>query len=122
MPLTGRRISRMVLWPFLFVALLTAGPLWTLASGRLTLNGDWRTASHRSVGLAPDPATHPEAIVQVYASRAFGWRGAFAVHTWLAAKPPGADRYTRYEVIGWYAGTGQSVVSVSNTRAADAEW
>ena len=93
----------MVLWPVLFVALLTAGPLWTLASGRLTLNGDWRTASHRSVGLAPDPATHPEAIVQVYASRAFGWRGAFAVHTWLAAKPPGADRYTRYEVIGWYA-------------------
>ena len=44
---------------------------------------------------------HPEAIVQVYASRTFGWRGAFAVHTWVAAKPAGADRYTRYEVIGW---------------------
>jgi hypothetical protein len=122
MPLTARRFSRMVLWAFLFVALLIAGPLWTLASGRAPLHGDWRTASHRSVGLAPDPATHPEAIVQVYASRAFGWRGAFAVHTWLAAKPAGADRYTRYEVIGWYASTGQSVVSVSNTRAADAEW
>jgi len=122
MPLTARRFSRLVLWPLLFVALLTAGPLWTLASGHAPLHGDWRTASHRSVGLAPDPATYRDAVVQVYAGRAFGWRGAFAVHTWLAAKLKDADRYTRYEVIGWYAGAGQSVVSVSNTRAADAEW
>jgi Protein of unknown function (DUF3750) len=112
----------MVFWLLAVVALLAAGPLWTLASGRAPLHGDWRTASHRSVGLAPEPATHPEAIVQVYASRAFGWRGAFGVHTWLAAKLAGADHYTRYEVIGWYARTGQSVVSVSNTQAADAEW
>ena len=109
-------------WLLLFVALLVAGPVWTLASGRASLHGDWRTASHRVVGLAPDPALHPEAIVQVYASRAFAWRGAFAVHTWLAAKPRHADGYTRYEVIGWNAGSGQSLVSVSTTRAADAEW
>jgi len=95
MPLTARRFSRMVLWPLLFGALLTAGPLWTLASGRAPLHGDWRTASHRSVGLAPDPATYRDAVVQVYAGRAFGWRGAFAVHTWLAAKLKDADRYTR---------------------------
>src|SRR4029077_846722 len=71
---------------------------------------------------APPPGAQRKAIVQVYAGRAFGWRGAFGVHTWLAAKPKDADRYTRYEVIGWYAGTGNSVVSVSSTRAADAEW
>jgi hypothetical protein len=112
----------MVLWLLLFVLLLAAGPLWTLASGSASLHGNWRTASQRPVGLAPDPATHPEAIVQVYASRAFSWRGAFAVHTWLAAKAKGAETYTRYEVIGWNAGRGQSLVSVSTTRAADAEW
>jgi hypothetical protein len=112
----------MILWLLLFVLLLAAGPLWTLASGSASLHGDWRTASQRPVGLAPDPATHPEAIVQVYASRAFSWRGAFAVHTWLAAKPKGAQTYTRYEVIGWNAGRGQSLISVSTTRAADAEW
>jgi hypothetical protein len=112
----------MVGWLVLLVALLAAGPLWTLASGRASLHGDWRTASHRPVGLAPDPALHREAIVQVYAGRAFAWRGAFAVHTWLAAKPRDADNYTRYEVIGWNAGRGQSLVSVSTTRAADAEW
>jgi len=106
----------------LIVVLLAAGPLWTLASGRVSLVRDWRTASQSPTGLAPDPAAHPEAIVQVYAGRAFGWRGAFGVHTWLAAKPKDAERYTRYEVIGWYARSGQSVVSVSSTRAADAEW
>jgi hypothetical protein len=106
----------------LFLGLLTAGPLWTLASGRVPLHGDWRNATHRSSGLAPDPQTHPEAVVQVYAARVFGWRGAFAVHTWLAAKPRGARGYTRYEVIGWYAGANRSVVWVSDTRAADAEW
>jgi len=112
----------MILWLLLFVLLLAAGPLWTLVSGGASLHGNWRTASQRPVGLAPDPATHPEAIVQVYASRAFSWRGAFAVHTWLAAKPKGAETYTRYEVIGWNAGRGQSLISVSTTRAADAEW
>ena len=105
-----------------FLGLLTAGPLWTLASGRVPIHGDWRNATHRSSGLAPDPATHPDAVVQVYAARVFGWRGAFAVHTWLAAKPKGASRYTRYEVIGWYAGSERSVIWASSARGADAEW
>ena len=112
----------MALWLIALLLVLVAGPLWTLASGRVPLHGDWRTASHRPTGLAPDPATHREAIVQVYASRAFGWRGAFGVHTWLAAKPRDAERYTRYEVIGWLARAGQPVVSISSARAPDAEW
>ena len=41
---------------------------------------------------------------------------------WLAAKPDGADRFTRYEVIGWYGGGGASVVSISDHRAPDEEW
>jgi Protein of unknown function (DUF3750) len=115
-------ILRLAGWLSLVVALLLSGPLLTLALGRVPLSGDWRTATHRAAGLAPDPATHADAVVQVYASRAFGWRGAFAVHTWLAAKPAGADRYTRYEVIGWYARAGGSAVSISDRNAADAEW
>ncbi len=65
--------------------------------------GDWRTASRDSAGIAPDPRTTPEAVVQVYAARAWGWRGRFAVHTWIAVKPAGAPVYTVYEVIGWRA-------------------
>jgi len=112
----------MLLWLLAIIALLLAGPLLTLASGRASVSGDWRHATQRSTGQAPDPALHREAVVQVYASRAFGWRGAFADHTWLAAKAQGADHFTRYEVIGWNGGGGRSVVSISGQRAPDAEW
>jgi len=105
----------------LFIALFVAIPLLTLAFGR-PVASDWRTATHRAMGLAPDPGSHPDAVVQAYASHTFGWRGAFAVHTWLAAKPVGADHYTRYEVIGWYTRSGHSAVSVTDTRAPDTEW
>jgi hypothetical protein len=116
------RFARTTLWCSLGLALLLAGPLLTLAFGRVAVSGDWRTASHRATGIAPDPATHADAVVQVYASRTFGWRGAFSDHTWLAAKPAGAGRYTRYEVIGWYGGGGRSVVAIGSERAPDAEW
>jgi hypothetical protein len=114
--------ARFAGWLLLLLILLLSGPLLTLALGRVPLRGDWRTATHRSAGLAPDPASYHEAVVQVYASRTFGWRGAFAVHTWLAAKPADADHYTRYEVIGWYARSGGSAVSISEREAPDAEW
>ncbi|MBK6336618.1 MAG: DUF3750 domain-containing protein [Betaproteobacteria bacterium] len=115
---TLRRVFRGAI---LFVALLVSVPLLTLAVGGGPSAGDWRTATHRPAGLAPDPATHPAAVVQVYAARTFGWRGAFAVHTWLAAKPAGADEYARYEVIGWYARSGRSAVSVKD-GLPDTEW
>jgi Protein of unknown function (DUF3750) len=115
-------LRRASLWFLGGLLLLVCGPLLTLATGSVSLRGDWRTAAHASAGLAPDPATHPDPVVQVYASRTFGWRGAFADHTWLAVKAAGADGYTRYEVIGWYARHGGSVVSVSDRREADAQW
>lgn len=118
----GRRVLRLLAATALLLALMLAGPLLNLALGGSAVSGDWRNASHRPTGIAPDPATHPEAVVQVYASRTFGWRGAFADHTWLAAKPEGEGHYTRYEVIGWYSGGGRSTVSISGNRAPDAEW
>src|SRR2546427_2797634 len=68
--------------------------------GRVTAQ-DWRTASQEPVGLAPDPATTREAVVQVYAARVIGWRGVFGGHTWIAVKPAAATQYTVYEIIGW---------------------
>jgi hypothetical protein len=115
-------IARVAAWLVLILFLLLTGPVLTLAFRPVSFRGDWSTASHRPTGQAPDPATHADAIVQVYASRTFGWRGAFAVHTWLAAKPAGADHYIRYEVIGWNLRNGRTAVSVSDLRAPDAEW
>ena len=84
-------------------------------------NSDWRTASREPVGLAPDPAAHPEAVVQVYAARTVGWRGAFGVHSWVAVKPARAKAYTVYEVIGWKLRWDDTAVSIAQ-RDADARW
>lgn len=61
----------------------------------------WHESSRESAGLAPLPAEEPQAVVQVYAARTWGWRGWFADHTWVSVKPAGAREYTVYEVIGW---------------------
>jgi Protein of unknown function (DUF3750) len=82
---------------------------------------DWRTASHEPAGLAPDPAATPEAVVQVYGARTWGWRGTFGVHTWVAVKPAKAAAYTVYEVIGWRLRWADEVVEI-HQRAADARW
>jgi hypothetical protein len=82
---------------------------------------DWRTASREPTGIAPDPASQREAIIQVYSARAFNWRGYFGVHTWIAVKPTDAPRFTVYEVMGWRARRGGDAVAVSQ-RAPDSRW
>jgi hypothetical protein len=84
-------------------------------------SSNWRSASREPVGLAPDPASTPEAVVQVYGARAVRWRGYFGVHTWIAAKPSGADAYTIYEVNGWRLRRTGSSVAVSE-RPPDSRW
>jgi hypothetical protein len=66
-------------------------------------------------GQAPDPASTPDAVVQVYAARTVGWKGVMAVHTWIAVKPSGAPAYTRYEVMGWGVGNGAPALRVNRT-------
>ena len=85
------------------------------------LGNDWRSASRESVGLAPDPARTPEAVVQVYAARTVGVRGLFGVHSWVAVKPARARAYTVYEVIGWKLRWDDTAVSIRE-REPDARW
>jgi len=82
---------------------------------------DWRTASRAATGLAPDPAVTREAVVQVYAARAWGWRSVLGVHTWIAVKPTNAPRFDVYEVIGWRTWHDLPALSQSD-RPADARW
>lgn len=71
---------------------------------------DWRTASRQSAGIAPDPLTTNEAVLQAYGATTWGWRGWFAIHTWIAAKHTGEPSYTVYEVIGWRQNRGLPVL------------
>jgi hypothetical protein len=101
--------------------LLLFVPLLVAACSQAHFGRDWRTASRASAGIAPDPATTPEAVIQAYAARAFNWRGILAVHTWLATKPAGADHYSVHQVVGWRRGNGRSVV-VSAPDLPDRRW
>ena len=69
-------------------------------------------------GEAPDPANHPEAVVQVYGADVWGFRGNFAIHTWIATKAENAGTYKIYQVIGWRLRRGRPVVSISEGNPA----
>ena len=95
-------MTSLALRVLILLALLLGGPLITVLTGRVSLSGDWRSASRATTGQAPDAAETPEPVIQVYGARAFRWRGAFSVHTWIATKRKGADGYRVFEVVGWH--------------------
>lgn len=114
-----RRWRRRLAW---WAMALIVAPL--MGSVALVAAGDtphWSSASHEATGQAPDPATTPEAVIQVYGARTWGWRGVFAVHTWIAVKPAGAPLYTRFEVIGWRVYYNRPPLRVSQGNP-DNEW
>jgi hypothetical protein len=100
---------------YLLLAVLYVG--W---SGSVSAN-DWRSASREPAGLAPDPVTTREAVVQVYAARTVGWRGYIGVHTWIAVKRTDAPRFTVHEVIGYRLRRTGTVV-VASDRHPDGYW
>ncbi len=101
-------------------------PVFVLVLGGLVLAGfssrdDWRTASRESAGIAPDPALVDDAVLHVYGADAWGWRGWFAIHTWIAAKRKGQEYYTIYDVVGWRGYYGGRVVGI-NRDLPDRYW
>lgn len=83
------------------VMLLLAGPVIVWLLGGIDTRTGWASAGRASTGLAPGPKAFDGAVVQLYGARAFNWRGAFAMHTWIAVKPRSGRTYTTYEVQGW---------------------
>lgn len=104
----------------LFIGYLVFALLFVGFSGELGAQS-WRTASREPAGLAPDPATTHEAVVQVYAARAVSWRGYFGVHTWIAVKPTAADTFTVIELLGYQTRRTGNGVRASE-RHADGYW
>ena len=72
----------------------------------------WHQARRDPTGLSPDPAVTQEAVIQVFAAPAVAWRGLLSVHTWIAVKPAGGPRFTRYEVLGFGVANGAPAVRI----------
>ncbi len=105
----------------LFIIISALGPLFLLLSGKVSLHDNYLTASRESANLAPNPDLHQEAIIQVYAARAFNWRGLFASHCWIALKAKNAKNYTVYQVMGWRRFSNLPVVVIEDD-IADRIW
>ena len=97
------------------------GLLLLLGLANCRSHKDWHTASRESAGIAPPAASTPEAVLHVYGASAWGWRGWFAIHTWIAAKHSGEAAYTVYEVIGWRGNRGLPVLRIAKD-APDRYW
>jgi hypothetical protein len=110
-----------MLWFGGLLVLVIAPLLWTAGMVHGGAVTHWSQARWDSAGLAPDPATTPEAVVQVYAARAWGWKGILAVHSWIVMKRTGAAAFERYEVVGWGVRRGAPAVR-KDMRAIDGYW
>lgn len=131
-----KRLLKITLICVALLALLLSGPLYIMLSGSHDTGSNWRTSSRDSAGLAPPAGENVDAVVQVYAARAFRWRGYFAVHTWISVKEAGADHYTVYDVTGfrrasvnarrdvpdraWYGSPPQLIADIRGDRAEQA--
>ena len=91
----GRKIRLTLLVVFL-APVAAKALLWSFEEPR-----HWQTARWSSAGILPEAGSDPEARIVVFAARTAGWRGIFAVHTWIVVKPTDAEAYTRYEVTGF---------------------
>ncbi|MCD6048239.1 MAG: hypothetical protein K0S08_1886 [Gammaproteobacteria bacterium] len=109
---------RIVIFIFLLFLL---GPLYILLTQQVDFSTTWQRAFRGSAHIAPLPQDHPGALVQVYAARAFNWRGLFSDHVWIAIKPEHAKQYTTFQVIGWYLFYGKSSLVV-NKDLPDRYW
>jgi hypothetical protein len=105
----------------IFLFLTFIGPLYIFFFDHIDLKADYRTASRRSSELAPAAKDYSDAIIQVYAARAFNWRGIFALHLWIAIKQKNETSYKVYQVIGWRTLRGLPALS-DETDLPDRFW
>ena len=89
---------RVIFWLLLLIVLPVLLSVGVIYSARAE---HWSRARWDATGMAPAPEEHRDAVVQVYAARTWGWKGAFAVHSWIALKPEGAAAYDRYIMQTW---------------------
>ncbi|RFC66326.1 DUF3750 domain-containing protein [Fulvimarina endophytica] len=94
------KIIRTLLFVFLALFVLpsavSAGLWWLGDNPRSWGEADWSSAR-----VLPEAGESRDAAVYVMSARTGGLKGAVSVHSWLVLKDEGADRYERWDVVGW---------------------
>ena len=98
-PLPRRSRRKLLAWSFLALFLLPV----LGAAGALAYQGGpthWSRWDRSVTSRLADAAANPEARVLVMAGRTRGWKGALALHSWIAIKRQNGE-WRRYDVAGW---------------------
>ena len=85
----------------ILILILISGPLIILFSGEIDTKTHWSIAKRDPLNEAPNPKIFKKALVRVYYARTFGWRGAFACHSWISLKDKNGENYEVFQVMGW---------------------
>ncbi len=89
---------------YLITTLVLLLVVFPITYGLWVSSGEWSGTSNNRYLLRgttnQSPATE-DAIVQVFVARSARWRGVVSVHSWIALRARGEEKYTRLEVIGW---------------------
>ena len=101
MPPTRRFHRRTIIMLTIFALFL--GPILARAAFYAIGNDprSWRDADWSSTGALPPAGQFKPARIVVFTGTTGGWKGVFAVHSWIVLKRANAKAWTRYDVVGW---------------------
>ena len=112
-----KRLMLFLLTVFIAPALLTLA--WWQIKER---PGSWRAADWSASGVLPAASSDPDAAIYLMAARTGGLKGAFAVHSWIVVKRPGASRYDRYDKVGWGSPVRHNAYPADGRWYSNAPW
>lgn len=97
-----RRIKRrttimLIVFALFLVPIIARAALYAVGNGPRS----YRDADWSSTGALPPARQFEPARLVVFTGTTGGWKGVFAVHSWVVLKPKGARNWTRYDVVGW---------------------
>jgi hypothetical protein len=97
MPPTHRSKIMLLVFALFLAPLLARAAVYAIGDGPRS----WRDADWSSTGALPPANQFEPARLIVFTGTTGGWKGVFAVHSWVVLKRANAKAWTRYDVVGW---------------------
>jgi hypothetical protein len=92
-----RKLIMFVIFALFLAPILARAAIYSLGNGPRS----WRDADWSSTGALPPADQFEPARLVVFTGTTGGWKGVFAVHSWIVLKAKNAREWTRYDVVGW---------------------